>query len=589
MSIKEILKKKQLYPVFQPIVDITTGKIDGYEALIRGTKGSSLRNPKEIFEQAKLQNLIVPLEYLCIELACREYQKKQLNGRLFLNVSPMSLTQGHTENHIVEILQSEFGFEKDKVVIELSEQYPLQDYQVIRSAIIFMRECGYELAIDDLGAGYSSLRVWSEFRPEYVKVDRHFIDGINTDPVKYEFVKSIQEISKSLGCKIIAEGIETREELKSIQSLGISHGQGYLLGKPVKKPVVSIPEGIYESINSIQQIFYYPYKNLIIDLLEVCDFLLITDTLEDVAELMKRDPLLNCIPVIKNGIPAGVITRKKVFEIFLGRYGRELHAKKTIKEFLNKNVLIVEKDTSVSDVSYMFTSSNQRDMNIDIIIVDGGKYIGVVKTKKLLEKITENKIMAARHSNPLTMLPGNVPIYEWIDELLSRRHNFKLAYFDLNNFKPYNDIYGYSRGDEIILFLSETIKQNIDFDCDLLGHVGGDDFVVIFQSDDWRKKCEVILDLFEKGVVDYYDNEAIRNNGIYSHDRCGNVCFFSILSVAIGVVSPDPLTCLSHHDVAALATDAKREAKKKGGNTLFISRRENPKTEFIPKINNYGT
>lgn len=589
MTIDEIINKKQLYPVFQPIVDITTAKISGYEALIRGPKGSPLCNPKELFDEAKRQNLIIPLEYLCLEIACREYQKKQLQGKLFLNVSPMSLIQGHAEKHIVEILQDEFGFEKGKVIIELSEQYPLQDYQVIRNAIIFMRGCGYELAIDDLGAGYSSLRVWSEFRPEYVKIDRHFIDGINNDPVKYEFVKSIQELSKSLGCKIIAEGIETKDELKSIQSLGISHGQGYLLGRPEEEPVISISEDIHESINPLLQFFYYPYKDSIIDLLESCDSFLVSDTLENVADQMRNNPLLNFVPVIENGIPVGVITRKRIFEIFFGRYGRELHAKKKIKEFLNRDTLIVEKDISLSDVSCMFTASSQRDMNIDIIVVDEGKYIGVVKTKKLLEKITEKKIMSARHSNPLTMLPGNVPIYEWIDELLARQQNFNFAYFDLNNFKPYNDIYGYSRGDEIIIFLSDVIKQNIDFECDRLGHIGGDDFVVIFQSEDWQNKCETMLKVFEEGVRSFYDDDALTNRGIYSQDRRGKLCFFSILSVAIGVVAPDPIACRSHHDVAALATDAKHEAKKKGGNTLFISRRVNPHMEVISEMNNYGT
>lgn len=586
-AIYEIINRKQLYPVFQPIVDLSVPEISGYEALIRGPKESRLHSPKELFDEAKSNSLIIPLEYLCIELACRKYQEQQLQGRLFLNVSPMSLIKSHAERHIVELLE-EFGLDKEKVVIELSEQYPLEDYGLINEAIHFIRDSGYELAIDDLGAGYSSLRVWSEFRPEFVKIDRHFIDGIDRDPVKYEFVRSIQDISMALGCKVIAEGIETKSELKTVCALGITFGQGFLFGKPDYEPVRFIPTDVIESINPLKKVVYFRHEDSIAGLMEKCEPILISDSLESVVDQMQYNPWVNCLPVIADGIPVGVITRQKIFEIFLGRYGRELHSKKKVDEYMNRNVLIVDKNHVLSEVSRMFTASNHMDMNIDIIITDNNKYIGVLKTKKLLEKITEQQIMSAHHSNPLTMLPGNVPIYEWIDDLLNRQQNFKLAYFDLNNFKPYNDIYGYAKGDEIILLLANILKQHVNHDLDRIGHIGGDDFVVIFQSNDWEKRCIKMLQSFRKEVRCFYTEEDLRNHGIFCNDRRGENRFFPILSVAIGVVDPDWRCCSSHHDVASLATDAKHEAKKKGGNTLFLSRRRGP-LQIIEEMNSYGT
>ena len=587
-AIYEIINRKQLQPVFQPIIDLTLPGISGYEALIRGPENSRLYSPHALFDEAKIYSLIVPLEYLCVELACREYKKKKLQGKLFLNISPMSLVKSHTERHIVELIQ-EFKLDKEQVVIELSEQYPFEDYRIISEAIHFLRECGYELAIDDLGAGYSSLRVWSEFRPEYVKIDRHFIDGIDSDPVKYEFVRSIQEISRSLGCKVIAEGIETESELKSVCALGVTHGQGYLLGRPEVEPVSDVPEKVNDFTNSLKQVVYYRYKDSIANLMEYCEPLLISDALEDVADQMQYNPLINCLPVIENNVPVGVITRQKIFEIFLGRYGRELHSRKPVRDYLNKNILVVEKDYSLSDVSRMFTASSQMDMNIDIIVTSQNKYIGVVKTKKLLEKITEQQIMSARHSNPLTMLPGNVPIYEWIDDLLDRQQDFRFAYFDLNNFKPYNDIYGYAKGDEVIMLLADVLKQNVNHDLDRIGHVGGDDFVAIFQSADWEHRCQNVLQIFREEVRYFYTDTDLKNKGIYCNDRRGKKSFFPILSVAIGVVAPDWHSCQSHHDVASLAADAKSEAKKKGGDILFISRRRGPVQILEEEMNNYGT
>lgn len=587
-TLREIIDEKLLQPVFQPIFDLTVPEVTGYEALIRGPKDSIFYNPKNLFNEAKSRDLIVSLEYLCIELACREFKEKKIQGKLFVNISPMSLIKGNAEKHIVEILQGELNIDREKVVIELSEQYPVDDYALISNGIRYLRDSGYELAIDDLGAGYSGLRVWSEFSPEYVKIDRHFIDGINLDPIKYEFVRSIQEISRSLGCKVIAEGIETEEELKSIRALGITHGQGFLLGKPGLMPNEVVPIKVKNMANPLRQVIYHRYGDSVVDLMEYSEPFAAGKKLEYVADKMRENTAMDSIPVTKEGKPIGVITRKKIFELFLGHYGRELHAKKPVEQFINTDVLIVDKHNSLSDVSRRFTSSNQIDMNIDIIITDSKKYIGVVKTKKLLQKITEQQIMSARHSNPLSMLPGNVPIYEWIDDLLDRKQSFKLAYFDLNNFKPYNDIYGYTRGDEVILLLAEIIKENIDPDTDRLGHIGGDDFVTIFQSRDWEQRCQNMLARFGEAIKGFYSEQDLRNQGIYSYDRRGENHFFSILSVAIGVVEPDWRSCQSHHDVATIATDAKHEAKKLSGNSLFLSRRRGP-AQMFEQVDNYGT
>ncbi len=593
-AIFEIINRKFVYAVFQPIIDLSVPRISGYEALIRGPKDSRLASPKALFDEAKEVSMIVELEYLCLEVACRQFKESQLQGSLFLNISPMSLVKNYGERHVVGLLQ-EYGFTNKEVVIELSEQYPLEDYKLLNDSIKYIRDNGYELAIDDLGAGYSSLRVWSEFGPEYVKIDRHFIDGIDRDPVKYEFVRSIQEISRSLGCKVIAEGIETKAELKSIGTLGISHGQGYLLGMPESDPIQSISEDLVGAINPLKQVVYHQYKDTVDSFMESSPSVQTSDLLEAAADQMQLHPLVNCLPVIDNGTPVGVITRKKIFEVFLGRYGRELHSKKPVFEFMNRNVLIVEQDSALADVSRMFTASNQMDMNIDIILTHENKFAGVLKTKKLLEKITEQQIMSARHSNPLTMLPGNVPIYEWIDDLLARHQNFKFAYFDLNNFKPYNDIYGYSKGDEIIVLLADILKQNIDVDLDRVGHIGGDDFVAFFQSRDWEERCQSILNMFREEIRHFYNQDDLNNQGIYCNDRRGKNQFYPLLSVAIGVVEPDWKYCKSHHDVATLAADAKHEAKKKGGNTLFLSRRRSPvhhghAAELgIERLDSYGT
>lgn len=102
----------------------------------------------------------------------------------------------------------EYGIAPSQIVIELTEQAPTDDFQLLQTALHHYRDMGFSIALDDLGAGYSSLRLWSELRPDYVKIDRHFIDGIHQDALKREFVGSILQIARASRAQVIAEGIE---------------------------------------------------------------------------------------------------------------------------------------------------------------------------------------------------------------------------------------------------------------------------------------------------------------------------------------------------------------------------------------------
>ena len=140
------------------------------------------------------------------------------------------------------------GRNPDRVIIELTENQPTYDYELMREAVRHYRDMGFQIAIDDLGEGFSSLRLWSELRPEYVKIDMHFIQGINNDPVKLQFVRSIQEIAEKSNTLVIAEGIETQAELLVIRDVGVAYGQGYHLGRPHPQPARAAPAEVVKAL-----------------------------------------------------------------------------------------------------------------------------------------------------------------------------------------------------------------------------------------------------------------------------------------------------------------------------------------------------
>ena len=235
-ELQRLLLQRDLHMLFQPVVNTRERRVLGYEALVRGPDGSALHSAASLFELAQAEGMLAMLERLCRELACNRFVELGLSGKLFLNVSPMTLTDPHhPQGETLRILERA-GLDPSRVVIELSEHYPTQDFDLLARATRHYAGMGFEIAIDDLGSGYSGLRLWSEIRPDYVKIDRHFVENIHNDRIKREFVRFIRDIASRIGCRIIAEGIETAGECLTLQQLGIANLQGYYLGRPQRQP-----------------------------------------------------------------------------------------------------------------------------------------------------------------------------------------------------------------------------------------------------------------------------------------------------------------------------------------------------------------
>jgi EAL domain-containing protein (putative c-di-GMP-specific phosphodiesterase class I) len=235
-EVQRLLLQQDIRIVFQPIVNTTLGAELGFEALARGPEGSPLQDAYTLFTAAADAGLLLPLEMLCRELAIRRFVALQLPGKLFLNVSPMALLdRQHHSGQTLRLLE-QYGLDSRRVVIELSERYPMHDTDLLLLATRHYASMGLQIAIDDLGAGYSGLKLWSELTPDYVKIDRHFVAGVHADRIKREFVRFIRDISARIGCQVIAEGVETADEYEALTGLGIRHLQGYFLGRPASQP-----------------------------------------------------------------------------------------------------------------------------------------------------------------------------------------------------------------------------------------------------------------------------------------------------------------------------------------------------------------
>ncbi|GJI93362.1 diguanylate phosphodiesterase [Duganella caerulea] len=575
----DILVRRQLSALFQPIIHMQSGEIIAYEGLIRGPSDSPLHAPMNLFKVARANGLTVEVEHLCRRVVLERFAELGLPGKLFLNVSPECLLQrdarhGETLEYIHQI-----GINPDRVIIELTENQPTYDYELMRDAVLHYRNMGFQIAIDDLGEGFSSLRLWSELRPEYVKIDMHFIQGINHDPVKLQFVRSIQEIADKSDTLVIAEGIETQAELLVLRDVGVAFGQGYHLGRPHAQPARTAPAEVVKAL-ARHGVAVYPQRGAekhgasISKLLHQVEAVPSSLSNNEVYEIFVRQPKLLIIPVVDDGMPLGLISRFDMIDHFARPYQRELYGKKSCKQFMDSQALIADKDTSLQDLSFRMAQADAHQLFNGFIITDQGRYLGMGTGHDLMREITQMQITAARYANPLTQLPGNVPINEHIDRLLESGARFWVCYFDLDHFKPFNDVYGYRRGDDVIQLTGKLLAERTDADRDFVGHIGGDDFMVLFQSEDWEARCNVILQEFGRHVLDFYSIEDRERGGYLSEDRQGKKVFYSLMSLSIGAIKVDPHKYHTHHQIATAAAESKKQAKKIHGNSLFMDRRQ---------------
>ncbi|MDN2662309.1 bifunctional diguanylate cyclase/phosphodiesterase [Psychromonas sp. 14N.309.X.WAT.B.A12] len=583
LTIQSIIHDRNLSIVFQPIIENGQQAIFGYEALTRGPVGTDFHSPIALFEAAKQQGCLVALELLCRELSISAFKQSKLPGKLFLNASPETLFEPNFKSgETLKLLQNS-GLSPSQVVIELTEHSPLENYELVRDALKHYKEMGFEIAMDDLGSGYSGLRMWYELRPDFVKIDRHFICDIDTDKVKQQFVRSIKNIAEELNCKVIAEGIETADEFQFIEKIGAPFCQGYYFSRPEESPIVKLSSHFFQDRNLINAT-----SNRILSSATIGDLLLpfqaidISSNVQTCTDLFNQYPDLDCIPIVKDNQPVGVVRRSGLTNLLFSKYGHDLSNKFELSRLIDQDVLLLEEDLAIEQASLMISEKINNKKVLEFIIVKQGQYKGIGLIIDLLKEITSLQINNARYANPLTLLPGNVPISKKLDYILSTSTPFTVCYIDLDNFKPYNDYYGYEKGDQIILGLADILRAKVNGTDDFIGHIGGDDFILISSSIDWKQQCERILNKFSDWVGYRYRPEDLANGGISGEDRMGEKQFYPLLSISIGCVCLPPPYCKSHHDVAVLTTHAKSMAKKIKGNSIYIY---NESKHQIEKLN----
>jgi EAL domain-containing protein (putative c-di-GMP-specific phosphodiesterase class I) len=241
LQLKKMIDERNIEIVFQPIIYITDKSIYGYEALDRG-KTEEFKNSEYFLLLAHRYNLLKEVESICVFNALETFyssfakNKKLKNKKLFINLSPLSFSV-LISDEFTEHIKS-YGFSNDQIVIEFTEKFAPLDPSETKDYYDFIKRIskltGFEIAVDDVGTGYSTLERIAELNPRYIKYDRILTKNVHKDPIKQELLKTILDFSKKLGSRLIVEGVDNNEDFEFLKSLGVEFIQGYIFGRPLK-------------------------------------------------------------------------------------------------------------------------------------------------------------------------------------------------------------------------------------------------------------------------------------------------------------------------------------------------------------------
>jgi EAL domain-containing protein (putative c-di-GMP-specific phosphodiesterase class I)/GGDEF domain-containing protein/CBS domain-containing protein len=571
-DIETLIRERSLRVRYQPIVDFRRRRVLAVEALTHAPDHPTLADPYTLFSSAELAGCLAELELACIDLALAGAEAAGITSRIFLNLSPLALVGSIDWPGELKRLCDRHGVEPGSCVLELTERTLVEDYEKIRATLAAVRELGFEFAIDDLGAGYSGLRMWSEIRPEFVKIDRYFVSKIDSDSVKSGFIRSIVAMARAAGSYVIAEGVETADQCRCLLDLDVDAAQGYYFARPA--PVVPEERAVLATITTLTS--SEPVgsaEQLATDAITLRPEL----PIRELVTLLHEHAQCDAFPVInQNGEPLGMIWRNT----FLLRYARplqpEILSKRPVAEVMDGAPLLVDASLRLEQVSQLVTRRSRVRVTEQFIVVKDGRYLGVGQTIDLLERITQERVRVATHSNPLTLLPGNVPIADHMNRLLSQGRSFVACYLDLDNFKPFNDHYGYSKGDEVLLHVSRLLQAAVARHTDFIGHIGGDDFIVLMRSSDWLLRLKRLVNDFEGGVRVFYSEEHRVAGGIDTTDRYGQQRRFKFLTLSVALFDTAELPVQSAEDIAQRLNDIKHAAKCINGSCLLMQRPTGP-------------
>ena len=533
---------------FQPIIHSFTGKIYGVEALIRNVQNiSGLNAIDDLFNMAFNDDYLYELDLHLREKAIKKFSHIKIDDlKLFYNLDNRIIYNKNLSSGNTSKILKKYQLNKNVICFELSEKGTSIEQNALSTMLQRYKQNGYSIAIDDFGIGVSGLKLLYFSEANIIKLDRFFISNIDQDSKKKLFCSSIIEMAHVMGMQVIAEGVETVKEFYTCKDIGADFIQGYLVQKPTTE--IEQIKPVYNNILTLINEDKRNNPNATIDeeFIEPITALSINSSLYKLFVHFKESTKNNFVPIVDEYDNfLGIIYESDIKKISYSQYGLSLAQNKTYSATLVKYLkptLSVESSWGIDKILEMYNLYSKDTLGI--FITQGNKYRGFINLNSLLTISYKRNIEIATNQNPLTKLPGNNQIEKFIEKSLKRNQKniTHIIYFDFNDFKPFNDIYGFRLGDRAILVFSELLQKRYPKDS-FIAHIGGDDFFVGLRNHKFNEVYELTNKVqieFKTSMENLYSKKDKENGFIIAKDRFNIERNFNLLSVSSAIIEINP-------------------------------------------------
>lgn len=396
----QIIVNRQLTAQFQPIVSLSDGQVFGYEALIRGPKGAALRRPGMMFHAADKARMVAWYDLACIEQVFAQaaqmgFGKTVAKRRLlFVNMDAEGLSYLELQDRTLGEVASEFGISPASVVLEVTERQAVEDFPRLSRYLAKLREEGFRIAIDDAGAGYSSLQAIAELRPDFVKIARDLVRELDDNGARRALLSALVQYARRVGTQVLAEGAETRDELANLIALGIPLGQGFLMGKPTDD-FRGVPRETREFIQERVRLRERAESGASVSVGSVAlrrSALPLDALLLQVAQKFARNVEWTSVVLEEDGYVRGLITREQI-QFALNEAGKVqpylCPPDAPASGWMQSRFLMLDESTSLTDAAKLVAARSDVPLGNDLVVTrNGNRYVGLLSVRNLLSALT---------------------------------------------------------------------------------------------------------------------------------------------------------------------------------------------------------
>ncbi|MDD5053528.1 MAG: GGDEF domain-containing protein [Sulfuricurvum sp.] len=564
---------------FQPIVDIHSGTIFGVEALLRGTDTLGFETISSFFDRLYEENILYTFDLRLREKVIEKFCTiaGYENIKLFYNIDNRVLNMTNFSKGNTHHILRRYGIDHKSMVFEVSEHNEIMDIDHFTKLMSHYHDEGFCIAIDDFGIGQSGYKMLYHCTPNIIKIDRFFLTSIDKEPKKKLLARNMVQLATLLGCRVIAEGVETERELMVCKEIGCQLVQGYFILRPTLDCAKIGLKYPHVASKFTQNKRAKSDENIILKRLEPLKPIVIGESMEMLLDLLNDNKEMFLVPVVNAAMhPIGIIHEHQLKAIACSPYGRSLAQNRSSNlsalETYIEPIPIVDLTMPLETIIELFSLSQNAP---GVLVMESSCYLGYLSAREMIEVVHERNLVRARDENPLTRLPGNFRINEYIAYVIESANEAVLAYFDFDHFKPYNDYYGFRNGDRVILLFADLMHKVLSLEY-FKGHIGGDDFFVGAILNDtytFESVCadiERLISTFADEVQEFYEQKDRERGCIIAEDRDGNQREFKLLGVSSVVVKMGKASSIASAEQLQHTFAIEKKRAKKSPNHLSI-------------------